>query len=164
MENIDIKSLEKVLDIINKYPSVRVGHFSDSSIVVAKAIESFCKKYDIEYLLNATSKEYFESVKDKIESAIYFNTNRQNFMMHGKFYDYLFVQMKMDNKETLLSKFHKIVKNAGLILIFVKSDNLSEIYELERLLEETLFVATSKIEIDSNYTLIVSKKMHGWGV
>ena len=84
-------------------------------------------------------------------------------MMHGKFYDYLFVQMKMDDKETLLTKFHKIIKNAGLILIFVKSDNLSEIYEFERLLEENYYVATSKIEIDSNYTLIISKKMHGWG-
>ncbi len=163
MENIDIKSLEKVLDIINKYPSVRVGHFSDCSTVVAKTIEGFCKRYEIEYLLNATTKEYFESIKNEIESVIYFNINRQNFMMHGKFYDYLFVQMQMDNKEILLKKFHKIIKNAGLILIFCKRDNYNEIYEFERLLEENYYVATSKIEIDKENLLIVSRKMHGWG-
>ena len=66
MENIDIKSLEKVLDIINRYPSVRVGHFSDSSIVVAKTIESFCKKYDIEYLLNATTKSILRVLKIRL--------------------------------------------------------------------------------------------------
>jgi hypothetical protein len=164
MKNIDLLELEKILVIIKDFPNTRVGYFCDRGLNTPKAVESYCKDKDIEYILNATTKEYYEAIKDSIKSR-YFNLKRGRYLLNGKFYDYLFVDMNIEDseKEDFLRKCHTAIKNGGLILIFVKKDDFKDIDNWNRLLEENYYVATNVVDIDSNSSLIISRKMHGWG-
>jgi hypothetical protein len=163
MENIDIKELKKLLVIIKDAPNIRVGHFSSCGIGVAKLLESFCREKEYEYVLYTITKEYQEIVANVISSAKYFNLARPKYMLNGKFFDYLFVTADINDKESFIKKAHGVIKNAGEIIIFIETNDYANRDLWYRLLEENYYVATSCIEVDSNYSVIVSKKMHGWG-
>ena len=85
-------------------------------------------------------------------------------MTHGKFYDYLFATntINPDNMDNFIKKSHRIIKNAGLLLIFISKDQYSQIEKWNSLLEKHYYVATNTITIDNNWSVIISKKMHGW--
>jgi len=163
MEMIDINEFKKLLVIIKDAPNLRIGHFSDVSIEVAKELNSFAESKNYEYILYATNKEYATEISKTIPKAKFFDLNRAKYMQNGKFFDYLFVEADIKNKEDFVKKVHSIIKNAGQIIIFVKREDYSSIDEWNRYLEENYYVANSLIEVDSNHSVIISKKMHGWG-
>lgn len=163
MENIDIKELEKILVIIKDAPSIRVGHFSSCCDNIAILLEKFSKEREYEYILYATNQEYATKIKEQINSAKFFNLARAKYMLNGKFFDYLFVTADIEDKESFIKKAHAIIKNSGEILIFYKSQDYAIKDSWYRLLEENYYVATNSIKIDNDYSVIVSKKMHGWG-
>jgi hypothetical protein len=80
-------------------------------------------------------------------------------------YDYLFVSSEIpdENKLSFLKKTYGVIKNAGNIIIFVPKGDGSQIHLWSQLLEDNNFVATNTLDIFSNYDVIISKKMHGWG-
>jgi len=162
MENLK-EELQKLLTIIKDAPSVRVGLFCDKESVLIDILNRFCANKDnIEFVLNITNKELFENFT-KIK-AKFFNLKRPNYFLNGKFYDYFFVDLNLDDsfKEEFLKKSHKTIKNAGLILILEEND-FNKTDNWFTLLEENYYVATSKIDLDKNRCLIISRKMHGWG-
>ncbi len=171
MKDMDIEEIKKLLDIIRPAPLIRVGHFSDHGESLSRAISEYCGTHDHDYILNCTDKEYFDKMSsiygDRENCCIKdFKLVRPNYMLQGKFYDYLFVSLQNiadEDKEAFVQKCHKVIKNAGLILIFLpKSDSVqSDIWR--RLLDENYYVATNTIDIDEEWSVIVSKKMHGWG-
>jgi len=163
MDDIDLEKLEEIFAIIKDAPALRIGYFCDNAVVVAKTISKFCKSKEYEFVLNATTQEYANFIKESIDSVKFFNLNRAKYMLNGKFYDYIFVNCTIKNKESFLQKIHSVIKNGGNIIIFVKSNDYMVQDEYKLLLEENYFVATSSIKIDNNYTAIVSRKMHGWG-
>ena len=80
-------------------------------------------------------------------------------------YDYLFVSSNIPDEVKLpfLKKTYAVIKNAGNIIIFVPKGDYPQIHLWGQLLEENNFVATNTLDIFSNYDVIISKKMHGWG-
>ena len=164
MKNLE-DSLKELLTIIKDAPAIRVGHFCDSNHKLIDILEEFANKKDnIEYILNITNKEFFEKIKDS-KRAKFFNLNRANYMLQGKFFDYLFVTCNIDSsfRDEFLKRVHKVIKNGGLILIFVDSNDYKRVDSWNISLEENYFVATNKIDLNSNLGVIVSRKMHGWG-
>ena len=166
--------IDQLLSIINLYPSIRVMHFSENSLELNRSILNLCRKHDYEFQLNCTSKEAFDTLSRELDSSPLlhikeFDLRVPRYAIQAKVYDYLFVSSMIDDntKSSFLSKSHAIIKNAGIIIIFVpkiedKRDDKS-IYLWSQLLEESYFVATNTIDIFDEYDLVVSKKMHGWG-
>jgi hypothetical protein len=67
-------------------------------------------------------------------------------------------------RSDFLKKTHSIIKNAGMILIFLPKEERTQYYEWTALLEEHYYVASSIIDdLFEHYDVIISKKMHGWG-
>ena len=170
MEDITHQEIDKLLTIIKPAPLIRIGHFSDKGDILPQKLSSFSQDNEYEYTLNCTSKEYLEKKKpiyEEIEqcSVKLFDLNRKSYMLQGKFYDYLFVSCDIEksNRDLFFKKSHRVIKNAGLILIFVQNEQASQANEWIRLLEENYFVATSTIKLDEIWNVIISKKMHGWG-
>lgn len=170
MKDIEIDEIKKLLPIIKQAPLVRVGHFSDHGETLSSALSSFCIENDHDYILNCTDDEYFDKIQNKyIEMQKCriknFNLKRPNYMLQGKFYDYLFVSIDIntEGRESFLQKCHKVIKNAGLILIFVPHNDHILASSWKILLDENYYVATSTIDVGNTWDVIISKKMHGWG-
>jgi len=163
MKSINIDEVKKLLVIIKDAPSIRVGHFSDSFIELSALLEEFCNSRDYEYILYAINKEFEESAKDIVKNVKLFNLKRAKYMQNGKFFDYLFVSADIKDIESFVKKAHSVIKNAGEIIILVEKNNYKIIDLWRNYLEENYYVATNIIEIDANYSVIISKKMHGWG-
>ena len=174
MKQLDTKSINQLLSIINIYPSIRIMHFSQNQSNLNEEILKLSQDNGYEFQLNSTTQEDYElslsQFKDSSNINISnFNLKRPRYNTQAKQYDYLFVSSTIDESEILqfLKKSHSIIKNAGLILIFIeKIDNkkdFDKIYKWNSLLEESYFVATNDIDISEYFDVIVSKKMHGWG-
>ena len=80
-------------------------------------------------------------------------------------YDYgIITRMMLDaiDKEILIEIITKGIRDYGYIIILEeKSKNLDDIYML---LEECDYGAISTIDIFENYSLIMGKKLHMWGM
>jgi len=167
---LEEEKIDQLLGIVNLYPSIAIAHFSEGSDLLSEKIYQLCKTHDYEYRLNCTTEVCYKKASDKYASSDlikikHFDLNRPRYMIQAKSYDYLFVSSSIPDgeKASFLRKSYAIIKNAGLIIIFVPKKNLSEQYLWTELLQEHNFVATNTIDIFTEYDVIISKKMHGWG-
>jgi len=170
MKVLEEEKIDQLLSIINRYPSIDIAHFSDGSHLLSKKIYQLCKEQGYRYQLNCTSDICYDKAKSKYGSSEAiaikrFDLKRPRYSIQAKSYDYLFVTSEIadEEKPTFLQKSYGIIKNAGLILIFVPRGDLKQRYLWSDLLQEHYFVATNTLDIFSEYDVIISKKMHGWG-
>ena len=164
MKNLDYNELEKILTLIQANPSTTLALFTNKHEKLIEFLYKLSQAKEVDFLANITTKELFEKLPKK-SYIKYFALQRAKYMLNGKFFDYLFVNLSLEEsfQEEFLKRAHSIIKNAGLILIFEKKANLRVIDRWYQLLEENYYVATSTIDIDKENTLIISRKMHGWG-
>jgi len=170
MKQLEEEKIDQLLSIINLYPSIRIMHFSDGSHLLSKKISRLCKEHDYEYQLNCTSDIFYQKSALKYADDDYvkvklINLKQPRYAIQAKMYDYLFVTSDISDEEKFpfLKKIYGMIKNAGNIIIFVPKEKHSQIHLWSQLLEENNFVATNTLDIFSNYDVIISKKMHGWG-
>ena len=170
MKDITSSEVEKLLAIIQPAPLLRIGHFSNQGETLPALLLQYCERNDYAYILNCTDPLYHEKLQDRCQenSACQirlFDLSRPNYMQQGKFYDYLFVScdISTNERESFLKKSHKVIKNAGLILLFVPTSEHRSLALWTQLMEENYFVATNTINLDKEWDVIISKKMHGWG-
>lgn len=173
MNEIEENEINTLLQIIAPAPLLRIGHFSDQGTTLPHCLDAFCATHDYDYLLNCTSQTYHDRIMQQSKVQLYedattvkyFSLERPSYMQHGKFYDYLFVTANIipSIRKAFLQKAHKVIKNAGLILIFVPKNSQQETAQWTALLEEHYFVATSNVDLGQEWRVIISKKMHGWG-
>lgn len=170
MKALEEEKIDQLLGIINRYPSIEIAHFSDGSHLLSKKIYQLCAQHGYRYQLNCTSDICYEKAKSKYGSSDTisvkrFDLGRPRYTIQAKSYDYLFVSSEIadEEKSAFLQKSYAIIKNAGLILIFVPRGDLEQRYLWTELLQEHYFVASNTLDIFSEYDVIVSKKMHGWG-
>ena len=164
MKNLDYNELENILTLIQANPSTTIGLFTNKDKELIEFLYRLSQNKEVDFIANITDKTFYEQLEDKTYCK-YFALKRANYMINGKFYDYLFVHLDLDEefKEEFFKRVHKVIKNAGLILIFAPKNDYATLDKYYQILEEHYYVATNKIDIDNNYTLIVSRKMHGWG-
>jgi len=168
MKNIESDEIEKLLGIISPAPLVRIGHFVDDIGEEIDVLRRFCDRNDYEYFLSSLKNEIYaplEKYHGHLVSKIQqLDIHKQSYMRHGIFYDYLFVSAGIESEEraAFVQKCHKVIKNAGLFMLFLRKGNTRP-QEWMNLLEEHYFVATSTIEIGRGYVVVIGKKMHGWG-
>jgi len=167
---LEENKIDQLLGIINMYPAIRVMHFSDGSHLLTKKIHELCKKHEYEYQLNCTNEIYFQKATTKYKDSKIIHIKRINlaqprYNIQAKAYDYLFVtsDISQEERESFLKKSYSVIKNAGLILIFIPKGDLEQNYIWSELLSKNNFVATNTLDIFEQYDLIISKKMHGWG-
>jgi len=170
MKEITSSEVEKLLAIIQHAPLLRIGHFSSQGEILPASLLRYCESNAYEYILNCTDLLYHEKLQDRCQKSSacqirLFDLARPNYMQQGKFYDYLFVTCDIPTKEieSFLKKSHKVIKNAGLILLFIPTAEHRSLALWTQLLEENYFVATNTIGLDKEWSVIISKKMHGWG-
>jgi len=167
---LEIEKVEQLLTIINLYPAIRIMHFSSGSHLLSKKIVELCREHGYEYQLNCTTDVCFEKANRKYmeypEVVVkIINVAQPRYTLQAKAYDYLFVTCPIDEAEqnSFLKKSYAMIKNAGLIVIFIPKDGLREYHLWSELLDENNFVATNRVNLFEHYDLIISKKMHGWG-
>ena len=170
MKQLEEEKIDQLLGIINLYPAIRIMHFSDGSHLLSKKISRLCEENDYEYQLNCTSDIFYQKSALKyadtdLVKVKYINLEQPRYAIQAKMYDYLFVTSDIPDEEKLsfLKKTYGVIKNAGNIIIFVPKGDYSQILLWTQLLEDNNFVATNTLDIFSNYDVIISKKMHGWG-
>ena len=170
MKILEEERVDQLLGIINLYPLVEIAHFCDDYSVLNEKIDHLCRTNDYNYRINCTDSEQFEECRSSFENSDNttvkeFDLDRPKYMIQAKFYDYLFVtsDIEPDKRASFLKKSYVIIKNAGLIFIFVPKEDNKQKEIWTDLLQENYFVATSVLDIFSQYDVIISKKMHGWG-
>ena len=171
MNPIEEHKLSQLLEIIAHAPALRIAHFSEEGEQLVRILSQFCTKNNYEYQLNITQPSFFETMKEQYQEnplvqCMHFNLTRPRYMMQGKVYDYLFITIPIEAsmQSDFLQKVHGIIKNAGLILIFIPKGDTTQRYSWMTLFEEHYFVASSTIDdLFEHYDVLISKKMHGWG-
>ena len=170
MKQLEEEKIDQLLDIINLYPSIRIMQFSDGSHLLSKKISRLCEENDYEYQLNCTNDTFYQKSTLKyadsdLVKVKHINLDQPRYAIQAKMYDYLFVSSDIpdDKKLSFLKKSYSVIKNAGIIIIFLPKGDHPQTDLWTQLLEENNFVATNTLDIFSNYDLIISKKMHGWG-
>jgi DNA topoisomerase IA len=171
MKNIEQDKLETLLQIIAPAPALRIAHFCESGEKMVDILGNFCSEQAYEYQINCTEPSFFEALNNIYKDheaikPIKFTLERPRYMIQGKLYEYLFVTSTIptEMRSDFLKKTHGIIKNAGLILIFIPKGDSQQRYNWIALLEEHYYVASSTIDdLFEHYDVIISKKMHGWG-
>ncbi len=170
MKHFEEERIDQLLGIINLYPAIRIMQFSDGGHLLSKKISQLCEANDYEYQLNCTNDIFYQ--KSLLEYAHadhakvkHINLDQPRYAIQAKMYDYLFVNSDIPDEEkaSFLKKSYGVIKNAGLILIFIPKGDLHQNHLWSELLQENYFVATNTLDTFSNYDVIISKKMHGWG-
>jgi len=166
---IEKDKLIKLLEIIDNAPASRIAHFNDNDETATEVIYNFCREHEYEYHLNATNELFYDKVKSEYDgkdvvSITNFNLKRANYRVQGREYEYIFVSSQIEDIDSFLSRCYHIVKHAGNIIIFIKKDDYDTKYRYIELLEKNNFVATNTIDdLFEEFSVIISKRMHGWG-
>jgi tRNA A58 N-methylase Trm61 len=171
MKKLEKNKLKALLEIIGSNPSLQIAHFTQGGEMLTNMLSEYCHTRDYLYQINSIDNAFYDTSRDKfktIDTTLVknFNLNRKSYMMQGKQYDFIFITVDIEDnfKEEFLKQIHKIVLNAGNIVIFLPKGDTDQRYKWIALLEETYYVATNTIDdLFENYDIIISKKMHGWG-
>jgi len=171
MKTIEEAPFKQLLEIISPSPALRIAHFAHGEEEIIAYLSDFAQAHDYEYQINTTDPDHATQLSKQFAShpstkALHFPLQRPRYMMQGKLYDYLFVTTPIppEIRSDFLQKSHSIIKNAGLILLFIPKTDSQTRYDWLACLEEQYYVASSTIDdLFEGVDLIISKKMHGWG-
>jgi len=171
MKEIEQEKLDQLMEIIKPAPALRIAHMCDGEEEMIGSVSRFCVENGYEYQINCMDASASAIISERYREVtevrcIHFNLARPKYMTQGKFYEYLFVTADIPEslQGSFLKKAHGIIKNDGLILIFLPKKAHIECDVWMQLLETHYYVASSLIDdLFENYSLIISKKMHGWG-
>ena len=171
MKNLEKDKLETLLQIIGTNPSLRIAHFTEGEDGLTKALHDYCEAEEYEYQINCTDDDSVEMLLEKYKENRQTQVRalpleRNSYMKQAKQYDFVFITSEVDEtlRDDFLKRVHRIILNAGNVILFINKENREEKYQWVALLEENNYVATSTIDdLFEYYDIIISKKMHGWG-
>ena len=171
MKNLEKDKLETLLQIIGTNPSLQIAHFTQENDTLTEALHDYCQRQNYFYQLNCTNHDSFETFLEKYKEDTKTHVRelpleRNSYMIQAKQYDFIFVTNDVDERlrDDFLKRVHKIILNAGNLILFIDKENKGEKYQWIALLEENNYVATSSIDdLFEHYEIVISKKMHGWG-
>ena len=171
MKNLEKEKLKTLLNIIGSNPSQRIAHFTDGGETFIDTLFDYCSPKEYLYQLNCTDSTSFQNISEKFKDSDTakvrnLSLDRKSYMIQAKQYDYIFVTSTIDEgiRDDFLQRTHKIILNAGNILVLIPKNEYTQRYNWIELLEDNYYVATNTIDdLFDHYDIIISKKMHGWG-
>lgn len=171
MKHLEQEQLEKLLGIIGASPAVQIGHFADSGVVLTKTLSALCKEKEYLYQVNCTDAGYYENTSERFRNnehvrVLNFPLARKVYLTQGREFNFLFVSCDIEEtfRGEFLKRVYPIIRSSGNIILFVPNKDPEEQYLWTSLLEEHNYVATNVIDdMFEHYSIVISKKMHGWG-
>jgi len=169
MKNLESKKIEQLLSIIPDHPATQIMHITQNDKKLSDALESLVKKNEYTLLLNVTDSNACSELKEhycnESCSVKKMKFEQRRYASMAKLFDFVFVTATVPNEfqEQFAKTIHGHIKNAGNIILFLEKNNLQVVDRWRQILEENYFVATNTIDLFSEYEILISKKMHGWG-
>ena len=150
--------IEELFTVIPLYPGQNICLIHDKQVDISPSLIKFCIENEINLYVkdiegDLLSLSHFPFVK--VEK---FSFKDKRYNLHSILYDFLFFSYSLEDNHDILKKIYRVIKNAGNIFIFTKSDP----DELIKLLEKINFVAINEIDTFKKTHIISAKKMHGW--
>jgi hypothetical protein len=168
MKNLETEAIPQLLSIIPDHPATAIIQFSQKADDVAHAIKNLALEKKYEFVLNITEPNFLEESKSLAQTGVCtvksIKWEQRRYASVGTLYYNVFVTSFVPNeqKENFLHNVLHHIKTAGHIIIFLPKDDRDTLDEWWALLEELGLMAISTLDISSNYTILVGKKMHGW--
>ncbi|WP_201353191.1 hypothetical protein [Hydrogenimonas urashimensis] len=154
--------------ISSHYPNQQILHLTDGCNDLHRTLYDFTKTKNFEYDLRTVGCEIGDLDASchagfRLEPL---DLSARRFNRHAKLYENIFVTLSAQTLErdiqTVLKKFFRVMKNAGVLTLMIERDS-PLLERIDRELEECYFVAISHIDIFDDYDVVTSRKMHGWG-
>ncbi len=159
-----MSGIDSLLNSLMRPPGMRVMHFCESDLF-CKNLSDFCKDIEnSEYQILTFSKEseeLLQKYKNSYTKLRLVSPQRPKYNIQGKLYDYLFITVLPQDRESFFKRVYSALKNAGLIFIFLEKNQKDLAYKIEAELIECNYVATSRMDLNG-YLIVSGKKMHGW--
>ena len=171
MKNIDQNQVDQLLQIIQNKPAQRIVHFSQGSHILSKKLAALCKSYQSDYYLNCCKEACYDKARRKYTEEAHvhvnhFNLKRPRYKIQGIEYDYLIATLDFtqEDKNEFLRKCYPVIRTGGNIILLIPNATYTERDAWSAILEEQYYVSTNIIaDLFTDYDVIVSKRMHGWG-
>ncbi|MEA2018373.1 MAG: hypothetical protein U9N59_07985 [Campylobacterota bacterium] len=142
------KELEEFLCLFNVVPRVSILNLNNCCDDITKILNNLVSPFD--GTVTTLDTDVLKELKVKIKRSTYDYGVISNFVLNSA------------DKEMLFQIINKGIRDSGHIIILEEKDkNLDEIYHL---LEEYDYGAISSIDIFEDYSLIMGKKLHMWGM
>jgi len=169
MKNLELKKIEQLLSIIPDHPATQIMHITQNDKKLSDALESLVKINEYTLLLNVIDSDFYDELNERYCddscSVKHMKFEQRRYASMAKMFDFVFVTATVGDEfqEQFAKTIHGHIKNAGNIILFLEKDNLEVLDRWRQILEENYFVATNTIDLFSEYEILISKKMHGWG-
>jgi len=169
MKKLKEEQTDQLMQIIStNYPNQQILHLTDGCNNLHQALFALTKERDFEYDLRTIEVEIDDLPNDD-HPGLYIepiDLGARQYNKNAKRYENIFVTLhpeRLENDtETILKKFFRIMKNAGVVVILIPKDApLRDL--IDQRLEASYFVAINHIDIFDDYDVVAAKKMHGWG-
>lgn len=172
MKNLETNAIKTLINIIGTVPEYQIVHFTDGGEPLIDAIQAHCTQHDYLYQINCLDDDLHQTLQEKYKEikktvVLKIPLERRTYKIQAREYQFMFVTASIAEEERgeFLKKAHVIIRSSGNIIIFIKKKDYKERDSWTSLLEENLYVSTSIIDdMFENYDVIISKRMHGWGV
>ncbi|WP_300363922.1 hypothetical protein [Hydrogenimonas sp.] len=169
MQRLDPRKSALLTQMISPhYPRQLIMQLTDGSTDLHRTLFEFTKSKGFEYDLKTVGCEIDDLEAQshpccRIESL---DLAARQYNRHARVYENIYVTLSAERLEgdiqTILKKFFRITKNAGVLTMLIERGTPL----LERIdsdLEAGYFVAVNHIDIFDDYDVVTAKKLHGWG-
>ncbi len=153
-----MKDIEELFTIIPPYPGQNICFIDNLQMDIIKKLKEFCIKNEINLFIKDMQSSLSVLGKVPFVKVEKFSFDDKRYNPHSILYDFVFLSYELGYSQDILKKFYRVIKNAGNIFIFTKSDQSDMI----KLLEDINFVAVNQIDTFKDFHIISAKKMHGW--
>jgi hypothetical protein len=164
---IDDKHIDQLLNVIPDYPNLRIMHFADEHSTLVEKLSALCIKNKYEYQLQCPTETFAKQARTRYpESNIkvrYISLSQSRYHRQAKMYDFVFVEIDVDDITHFLKALYTAMKNASNVFVLYdrSRENREEEWRIE--MEKNFYVAYSAFDLNDEIRIISAKKMHGWG-
>ncbi len=172
MKTIETDAIETLLNIIGDVPEYQIVHFLDKEERLSEMLHAYCLQHNYLYQINCVNTATFTHLKEKYQHSpktvvIQMPLERRSYKIQAREYQFMFVSLFIEEslRESFLEKAHAVIRSGGNIIILIEKKDYYQRDSWTALLEEKLYVSTSVMDdISEYYDVIISKRMHGWGI
>ncbi len=155
-----MKSIKELFAIIPSYPGLNICLVDDGRFEVIDDFLNLAQEKDATVFLKDIKNRYQDLANSDFLKIEKFDFDNKRYNLHSVLYDFIFLCCDIDkiDKKEILTRFYRVLKNAGDIYLFSKENPA----DLKDILESINYVAVNEIDTMGLYHVMSAKKMHGW--